>query len=138
MALTATATKATREHIIKSLNMHRPSVIAASPQKPNIIYSVGKKIIADTFEPLVAALLRQGRHLGRVIVFCRTYVTSIYMFLKRQLKEKFTYPPGAPDLARFRLVDMYTRCTHDESKGAVIEGFTSSDSHTELMTLVCE
>ncbi len=63
----ATATKTTRE-----LCMQRPAI---SPQKQR-----NKAQIADTFEPLVAALLREGRHLGRVIIFCRTYddVTSIY------------------------------------------------------------
>ncbi len=62
-----------------------------------------------------------------MIIFCRTYddVTSIYT---RKLKENFTHPPGAPDLAKFRLVDMYTRCTHNDSKDAVIEGFTSTKS----------
>ncbi len=63
----ATATKTTRE-----LCMQRPAI---SPQKQR-----NKAQIADTFEPLVAALLREGRHLGRVIIFCRTYddVTSMY------------------------------------------------------------
>ncbi len=59
--------------------------------------------------------------MGRIIVF-------IYMYFKRNLKDKFTSPSGAPDLARFRLVDMYTKCTHQDVKRAVIDGFTSISS----------
>ncbi len=131
MALTATATKATRIAVIKSLNMRQPYIVAISPQKDNIIYSVAEKVtISDTFQPIVDTLRREGPVMGRMIVFCRTYdsVTSIYTYFKRNLNDKFTYPSGAPDLARFRLVDMYTKCTHQDVKKAVINGFTSTSS----------
>ena len=39
-------------------------------------------------------------------------VTSIYYFFKQKLRQNFTEPPGAPDLAQFHLIDMYTRSTH--------------------------
>ena len=68
--------------------------------------------------------------MGRVIVFCRTYdsVATIYTYFKRTLKDEFTFPRGAPDLARFRLVDMYTKYTHQHTKNAIIDGFTSTSS----------
>ena len=128
MALTATATKVTRQEIIKSLHLQDPSIITISPHRENIIYTVSeKKGVSDTFLPLIDCLQKEGRAMGRVIVFCRTYdsVATIYTFFKRSLK---TFPHGAPDLARFRLVDMYTKCTHQHTKNAIIDGFTSTSS----------
>lgn len=40
MALTATATKTTRREVCKVLGMIKPSVVAVSPNKPNIKYEV--------------------------------------------------------------------------------------------------
>ncbi len=43
MALTATATTASRQFIIKSLCMQSPEIISVSPNRDNIIYSVPEK-----------------------------------------------------------------------------------------------
>eukprot|EP00731_Ephydatia_muelleri_P002345 Em0001g2345a len=88
MAMTATATTATRENVITSLGLIDTVIVSSSPDKPNISYSVRVKAsIEDVFTPLVDKL-RAAR--------CR---------LPRQ---EFTEPVGAPNLAMFRLVDMYT------------------------------
>ena len=62
-----------------------------------------------------ATLSSRRTSMGRTIIFCRTYdeVTAIYYFFKQRLGVHFTEPPGAPDcIPQFRLVDMYTHCTH--------------------------
>ena len=53
-------------------------------------------------------------------------MTAIYHFFKRSLKEGFTEPPGAPDLARFHLVDMFSHCTHESVKTTIITQFTTN------------
>ena len=50
-------------------------------------------------------------------------MTAIYHFFKRSLGEGFTEPPGAPDLSRFRLVDMFGHCTHESVKTTIITQF---------------
>lgn len=66
----------------------------------------------------------------RIIIFlsyiCRyEEVTEIYYFFEQKLRTQFTEPPGAPDLARFQLVDMYTHCTHQSVKDVILQRFTS-------------
>ena len=51
------------------------------------------------------------------------YITS---FLK--LGINFTEPPGAPDLPQYRLVDMYTHCTHETVTDQILTRFTTSSS----------
>ena len=47
-------------------------------------------------------------------------MTAVYHFFKQRLKEGFTEPPGAPDLARFCSVDMISHCTHDSAKMTIM------------------
>ena len=131
MALTATATVSTRKDIIKSLDMQNPVVVSVSPMKENIYYCVSKKVkVNESFLPICEKLASQRAATDRMIIFCRTYdeVTSIYYYFKQQLGKRFTEPPGAPDLTQFRLVDMYTHCTHQTVKDKILSLFTSPSS----------
>lgn len=49
----------------------------------------------------------------RVTIFCRSYedVGHIYAFFKSSLRKESVEPIGSPDVARFRLVDMFTAVT---------------------------
>ena len=64
--------------------------------------------------------------MGRIIVFCKQYteVGLIYQFFKKTMKENFTEPIGAPDLSRYRLVEMFTRCTQVYVKETIVDQFT--------------
>jgi ATP-dependent DNA helicase RecQ len=46
---------------------------------------------------------------------------ACYLFIKNRLGEEFTDPIGAPDRARFRMIDMYTACTHPAVKEQVVD-----------------
>ena len=128
MALTATATNNTRASVIKSLSMQKQTVISVPPMKNNIIYAVAEKSSVNrAFIPLAEGLREKRTNMGRTLIFCRRYeeMTSIYLFFKQTLGTDFTEPPGAPDLARFRLVDMFSHCTHDSVKNTIIQQFTT-------------
>ena len=60
------------------------------------------------------------------VVMPNIEVTSVYYFFKQKLQQNFTEPPGAPDLAQFHLIDMYTRSTHLSVKDKILDRFTSS------------
>ena len=129
MALTATATVTTRASIIRSLDMQKPVLVYVPPLKDNIIYAVADKTpINRAFAPLAKLLAEKRTDTGRAIIFCRKYdqMTAIYHFFKRSLEEGFTEPPGAPDLSRFRLVDMFSHCTHESVKTTIITQFTTN------------
>ena len=76
--------------------------------------------------------------MDRIIIFCRTYdeVTEIYYFLTMKLRSQFTEPPGAPDLSRFRLVDMYTHCTNQTVKDTILARFTSAPASASSLRVV--
>lgn len=135
MALTATATKATRQHIVRILNMQKFTVVSASPMKTNLIYYVAKK--KDLFhdlEPIIESLISKQNKMNRVIIFCRRYdeVTALYHYFQRRLGDTFTFPKGAPNLVQYRTIDMYTHCNHDSVKEEVVKLFTQ-DSHLQVV-----
>ena len=49
-----------------------------------------------------------------MIVFGRTYddCSRIHLILKSHLAKESVKPVGAPDLADFRFIDLFTACTH--------------------------
>lgn len=66
--------------------------------------------------------------MGRVIIFCRKCdnVTQIYLFFRQYLGQKGTEPVGAPDMGRFRLVDMFMHCSHKSIKDQIVKQFTTT------------
>lgn len=132
MALTATATLASRKYIISNLCMEKPVVVYVPPVKKNITYYVGNKPkdgIAAAFQPISQALLQQKR-IGKILIFCRSYgdVIRIHQYFRSALGKHILDPPGSPDYVKYRVVDMFTHCTHKSVKKKIIEQFTLKDS----------
>ena len=132
LALTATATMVTRQSICKILGMTNPAVVSESPNKPNIKYTLclNPDTLEETFPPLVEEIKRYRQTTQRTIVFCRTYNAcgQIYLFLKCRLWKEITEPVGAPDVAQFRLVDMFSACTHPKVKDTILRLFSTPNS----------
>ena len=139
MGMTATATTTTRDRVISTLGLINPVVVSASPDKPNISYAVRQKVsIEEAFSgPLAVKLKTLRRKLPRMIIFCRRYeeCTLLYHFFLSLLKNEFTQPVGAPNLAQFRLVDMYTSVTRKSVQESIVASFSTSDS--PLRIVIC-
>ena len=77
--------------------------------------------------------------MSRMIVFCHSYkdVGNIYSFMKSSLGNEAAEPIGAPDMVRFRLVDMFTACTEKNVKDTIIHNFVQTDSplHVVIATV---
>ena len=126
MALTATATAKLRMDVSRIIGMKNEIVISKSPCKDNIMYMVVQfSTLEQTFHPIAQRLLKEGLKSSRMIVYCRSFgdCSDIYLLLKRYLGMHFTVPPHAPDLPRYRLVDMYLSCTDQEVKDEIIRLF---------------
>ena len=139
MALTATATVSTRREIIKILDMQKPVIVSIPPIKDNLFFcATPRGSISLSLSPISDILIRQRTAMGRIIIFCSTYdeVTSIYYFFKKTLGINFTEPPGAPDLPQYRLIDMYTHCTHETVKDQILARFTSSSSLRVVIAII--
>ena len=78
------------------------------------------------FQPSVERL-KQGRSMGRTIIFCRTYanVIAIHRYFVSALGEYSTEPKGSPNTVTNRVVDMFTHCTHPTVKTQILKLFTS-------------
>lgn len=125
MALTATATKHTRQAVVKHLKMVHPVIVSVSPNKPNIKYSVLLNVhsLEETFAPLVEEVRQKRKNMDRAIIFCRTYdqCARIYMFMADRLGKEMMEPVGVcTDLAQFRMLDMFTACTHPTVKESIL------------------
>ena len=68
--------------------------------------------------------------MGKTIIFCRTYkeCAELYTPVCKLLGKAATHPAGAPDLQRFRIVDMYCQCTETCLKEKIVLQFTDPSS----------
>ena len=127
MALTATATKSVQSSVACTLGMENPVVIALSPCKANIVYNVGRyTTVEDTFKPLLHRLKKDRVKFPRTIVYCQSYnmCADIYIYLVKGLRCEVTEPIDAPNIPKFRLVDMFTSVTDQPHKETTISLFT--------------
>ena len=69
----------------------------------------------------------------RTIIFCRRYseCATIYSFF--DLREEFTDPPNAPNLVKYRLVDMYSKCTEASVKEEIVTQFPKPDGKLRIV-----
>ena len=125
MALTATATKTLRFIVFKTIGLQNPYIITLSPCKKNLKYSVSKFDTLDTaFEALVTKLRHERANMPRVIIYCRSFedCSNVYLLFRHCMGANFT---NAPDINRFRLVDMFTSVTDPHIKEEIIQRFTT-------------
>ena len=135
MAVTATATKTLRYSVSKTIGLHNPYVLALCPCKKNLVYAVGTfSNVPDTFGPLVERLAQFRAQLPRVIIYCRRFqdCSDIYILFRDLLGRSFTEPPGAPDITRLQLVEMFTSVTDSDIKQEIIKLFTK-DSRLRIV-----
>ncbi len=73
----------------------------------------------------------------RMIIFCRQYddCASLCELFSNSLGPEFTEPIGAPNISRFRLVDMFTNPTQKIVKDDIITTF--SKEGTQLRIVIC-
>lgn len=136
MALTATATRPTRKEVIKRLAMKKPVVVYLPPAKPNIVYVVADKPdIEDIVLPIVEELRVKGVEASKKVIYCRSYgqVAQFYSLFYQLLGRNFTSPPGAVNLAKYRLVDMFSKCTEVRLKESIVSAFVNPRSRLRVV-----
>ena len=110
--------------------------MSSSPDKPNISYSVPVKASIEDHWLISLELLDVDCH-ARVIIYCRRCeeCAELYHFFHSSLKQEFTEPVGAPSLAMFFLVDMYTGVTRKSIRDSIVTSFGTS--HAPLRVVKC-
>ena len=115
--------------------MHFPVTLYATAYS-NICYPSEKKnYVLGSMEDLVrsisTSLLDLGKNTPRMIIFCKQYdqCSAMYRMFKFNLSPHFTIPPSAPDLSKYRVVNMYTRCTEASIKQTILNSFSTIDGN---------
>lgn len=71
--------------------------------------------------------VRRNRKSAEQIIFCRNFKDSAecFQYFKCQLNKWMYYPPSAPPISKFHLVDLFTRTTEEYVKDNIIKNSTS-------------
>ena len=129
MALTATATNTTQKTIERILAMKNTTIIAMSPDKTNLRYSVQTFTgISNAFYQVVQELRIKRMLFERMIIFCNTKLDCprIFSYFRLVMGPEITEPIGASfDLVDRRLVDMYFAGTDDDIRKRILNNFTT-------------
>ena len=141
IALTATATEATRNMIIKDLCMKDCVQILGDPNKSNIRYSVINDVdhedLYGTFKFIIDDLEKNQIKATKVIVFCRRkgHVKELFELFTQCLGPKAYYRPTGeePQDDRSRLFAMYHKRTHKLVKQTVETEFCKEDGTVRVV-----
>ena len=140
VALTATATKETRQTIIKDLCMDNCFEILVDPNKKNIKYWVQEVTddnISRNFEWLVTLLRTRGRTTPRMIIFFRQikHISEVYEHLETSLGNAayVDFNHSGPNDDRNRLFDMFHLKTDDIVKESICDSYHDPNGSTRVV-----
>jgi len=141
MALTATATKATKLQIMEILKLTPKDtlIVQQSPDRPNLFYSTQYMDKNDQLEVVFGALINELQDLNidapRTLIYCQTRKQCSVLFRmfevflgSRMFRDGCTRPQN-------RLVEMFHAGTPKQVKEHICENMTKVDGH--LRVVIC-
>ncbi|GBG73038.1 hypothetical protein CBR_g12756 [Chara braunii] len=109
LALTATAAKAVRDDIIRSLRLHQPVVLMSSFNRPNIFYEVRyKELLGDPYKDLVRTLRMFPGQCAIVYCLARNTCDDIASRLLSEGVPCNVYHAGMKDASRSKSLTEWT------------------------------
>ena len=129
LALTATATKETRNKITKTLEMDNAVLFSAIPDRKNIAYAV-QVTGSDpqtTFQTLINTLKEKRQTCDRVIIYCPRIktVAALYGIFKGELGEDMYVNRDCNP--QERLVEMYHARIDEQNKDTILKSFSDEN-----------
>lgn len=136
--VTATATSATKQQILSSLNLNRQNVvfIEHSPDRPNLFYTTAyldkNQPLQIAFGSLIKELETMGKDVPRTIIYCQTRKQCALLFsmFEIYLGNKLFNGECKP---KNRLVEMYHASTPDSVKQHVTDNMATSEGHMRVL-----
>ncbi len=120
-----------RSDIISQLDISACRVVSASPNKPNVFYSVERRFgdVEKDLGFLVDDIAKNAISAKRVIVYCRSLrlCSTLYVHFLYTLGDRSYYPPGAEQVSSNRLFEMYHSRTDEHNKQVVMESMSKAD-----------
>lgn len=140
VALTATATEATRNTIIKDLCMQSCVQILGDPNKPNIRYvvvDIDHGDLYETFKSVIDDIDERQLSATKVMVFCRRKedMKELFELFSQSLGPKaYVRPQGTEPMDdRTRLFAMYHKKTHDLVKRTIETEFCKENGSVRVV-----
>lgn len=134
VALTATATKKTKEKIIKALEMEEAVILNQNPNRKNIAYSVQAVSggANNTFAPFIEDLRKNGTRTDRVIVYCQAIkvVVHVYGVFKGDLGDDMYVTQGDP---KSTMVEMYHSRIDELNQENIVSDLAKSDGNIRIL-----
>ena len=125
----APATRLSRNEIMRTLGMDGALILSVSPHKKNILYIVKMKPDMEEFvQGLTESMCYLKSCMPRITIFHRRYVecAQMYQMFQQHLGENFTESSG---VAKYRLLDMYCKCTEPDMKEAILRAFCAPNGN---------
>ncbi|CAB4044012.1 mediator of RNA polymerase II transcription subunit 34-like, partial [Paramuricea clavata] len=134
LALTATATLATKNKIVRALEMDTCEVINQSPNRKNIAYSVQAVTggAHQTFGPIIKELREKTVSFERIIIYCQTIkiCSHIYGVFKEEMGEDMYVSTG--DITS-GMVEMYHSRIDELNRDNIVKDFSIPNGHIRLL-----
>lgn len=130
MACTATASRSVKKDIVSILEIPGCAEVTASPDRPNIFYSVKLRTdIEVDMLPLVTTLRERAVHTPRVLVYCQSLdmCADLYAHFQFELGEDAYFPPGSPHKSDFRLFGMFHAYTPIYNRNVILRSLAVPD-----------
>ena len=134
VALTATASKKTKEKIIKALEMENAVIVNPNPNQKNMAYSV--QAVSGganyTFAPFVEDLRKNGTSSERVIIYCQTIkvVSHVYGVFKGDLGSDMYVTQGDH---KSSMVEMYHSRIDELNQENIVADLAKSNGNIRIL-----
>ncbi|XP_078363686.1 uncharacterized protein LOC144647866 [Oculina patagonica] len=144
LALTGTATTATKSHIIDILGLSSPVTIESNPDRPNIFYAShvrpdrGEDKLEPILKPIVQELKLKKKEMPLTLIYAslETIADSFLYFASHMGKDQY-YPSSAEHCAKNRLFTQYhAQYPEHERKRIVDELVNGTSNHRVLFVTV--
>ncbi|XP_031553779.1 mediator of RNA polymerase II transcription subunit 34-like [Actinia tenebrosa] len=139
--LTATATKATKEQIMETLNLSPKDVqmIQQSPDRPNLFYSTQYVDKNEPLEIVFGWLINEvddmGANTPRTLIYCQTRKQCSVLYRMFEVFLGLKMYSGGVTNPQKRLVEMFHAGTPKRVKEHIIENMAKDDGH--LRVVIC-
>lgn len=137
MALTATATKKTKQQIFEMLELDSPYEVVDNPNRQNIVFAVQKMdknaSIADQFKSILDEMKSKGKETRRTIIYCQTIKQCAILFSTFKVELGINLYLDCNKDPRKRLCEMMHSSSPESIKKHVLEQFSKVNGHLRIL-----
>ena len=140
LALTATATLATKEEIVRSLGLMDPTFVEINPDRPNIYFasftrpSRGDNKLDSILSPLVCELKESRQDFPLTLIYGNLEtIAECFCYFSTKMGPLQYHPIGAAPVAKNRMFTQFHAQYPDHERERIVQELVSGESKLRLM-----